>query len=123
LEKQAELETEFKVIAPLQKANRVGGYSTNLKNGQTLVSAKYLTKTNAQDTFKHYDEQLKQHGWQFRGTKKLIESDHEFDLDRSSAYYCKGDYNAVIRYARRTPNYDWTYTFGMSWDFYGCREP
>ncbi|SRR5258706_2985058 len=118
MEKQAELETEFKAIVPLQGASVVDYHASN-KAGQALVSVGYLTDINSADIFKYYDEQLRQHGWQPDGTHGV--KDWGRDLGGKSADYCKGDYAAELQYAGQQANYGWTYGLSMSWGLDHCK--
>lgn len=119
LEKQAELEIEFKKIAHLPNAKLVT-YSASRKTTHALVSAKYLTDTNPADIFKYYDEQLKQQGWQFQGTTAI--TDWDKNLGGKAANYCKGDYGAELFYAGEKANYGWTYAFDVNWNLNECKS-
>jgi hypothetical protein len=118
VEKQAELELEFKMLAPLPNASLVT-YSAWHKTTHVLVTAKYLTHTNPADIFKYYDEQLRQLGWQFQGAEGVTDWDR--DLGGKAADYCKGDYGAELQYAGEKANYGWTYAFDVSWGFRDCK--
>lgn len=114
---QKELEIEFKSIAPLPKATLVD-YDSSRKTSQALVNATYLTAAMPNDIFKHYDEQLRMHGWQSYGTSGM--TDWGRDLGGKSAYYCKGDYYSQLQYAGEKANYGWTYAFSVSWGLSKC---
>ena len=118
-QKQAELEVEFKEIVPLPNV-RLVDYNSSQKITQALVSAKYTTSTNPADIFKHYDEQLKQQGWQFQGTTAVTDWDR--DLGGKAADYCKGDYGAELQYAGEKANYGWTYGFSIDWGLNDCKK-
>ena len=113
-----QLQIEFKTIAPLPNASVVKDDSS-YKESNALVGATYSTDINADDIFKYYDEQLKQHGWKSQGTKAV--KDWGTDLGGKSADYCKGDYAAELQYAGQQANYGWTYAFGMSWGLHDCK--
>jgi hypothetical protein len=115
---QAQLEIEFKTIAPLPSATLVK-YSASHKTSHALVSADYSTDTNPDDIFKHYDEQLKQHGWKFQSSKGV--KDWGNDLGGKSADYCKGDYGAELFYAGQKAHYGWTYGFSVDWKLNDCK--
>lgn len=115
---QAQLEIEFKTIAPLPNATLVK-YSASHKTSQALVDATYLTDINPDDIFKHYDEELKQHGWMLQGTKAV--KDWDRDLGGKSADYCKGDYGVELFYAGQKAHYGWTYAFSMDWHLNDCK--
>jgi len=114
---QAELEIEFKSIAPLTNATLVD-YNSSRKTSQALVDATYLTAIKPLDIFNHYDEQLRNNGWQSYGTSGM--TDWGRDLGGKSAYYCKGEYYAQLQYAGEQANYGWTYAFSVSWGLSNC---
>jgi hypothetical protein len=116
---QTQLEIEFKAIAPLPNTKLVT-YRASQKITHALVSAKYTTDTNPADIFKYYDEQLKQHGWQFQGTTAM--KDWDRDLGGKAADYCKGDYGAELFYAGEKANYGWTYAFDVNWQLNDCKS-
>jgi hypothetical protein len=114
---QAQLENEFNAISPLPNANAVK-HDASHKTNLALVETTYLTDVSRDDIFKYYDEQLKQHGWQYYNTTGL--TDWGKDLGGKSAEYCKDDYVASIQYAGEQAQYGWTYAFNMSWRLGGC---
>jgi hypothetical protein len=116
-EKQIDLENEFKTIAPLQGAKLVS-YEADNKPVQASVSARYSTDVDTEDIFKHYDEQLNQHGWRLIEKKTVTVGGN--DLGGKSALYCKGENAAEIYYAGQQITDGWTYEFSMSWGIRNC---
>jgi len=119
IQKQAELEIEFKAIAPMPNAKLIK-YSSSQKITNALVTADYLTDINPVEIFKYYDEQLTQNGWQFQSTTEL--KDWDRDLGGKTVDYCKGDYAAELQYAGKKANYGWTYALGISWRLGDCKK-
>ena len=107
-----QLEIELNAIAHLPNADVVA-HSSSYDPGRALVNAKYSTDSRSEDVFKYYDEQLRQHGWQFYQTKGM--KDWGRDLGGKLVDYCKGDYEAELFYAGQKANYGWTYSLDMSW--------
>lgn len=114
---QKELELEFKSIAVLPNAILIN-YDSSRKTSQALVNATYFVAVTPTEIFKHYDEQLRKHGWQSYGTSGMTEWGR--DLGGKSAYYCKGDYYSQLQYAGEQANYNWTYAFSVSWGLSNC---
>jgi len=118
-EKQVDLENEFKTIAPLQGAKLVS-YEAGNKSVQASASARYATDVDTEDIFKHYDEQLNQHGWRLMEKKPITVGG--IDLGGKLVLYCKGENAAEIYYAGRQKTEGWTYEFSMSWGIRNCED-
>lgn len=116
---QVKLEFEFNKIVQLPDAHR-NWYDAHNKPIQALVGAHYLTDVDADKIFKYYDEQLKQQGWQLKEIKKMTDGNQ--DLGGKAAYYCKGQFQAVVQYAGQMANYGWTYTLDMTWKSGICQN-
>jgi hypothetical protein len=115
---QNELEIEFKSIESLPSSSLIR-YNSSHETSNALVDATYLTDAKPADIFMHYDEQLKQHGWQSFGASEI--TDWGRNLGGKSAYYCKGEYSAQLQYAGQQANYGWTYAFSVSWGLGDCK--
>ncbi len=113
---QAQINTEFTAIEPLQNANVVDYQESH--GTKAFTSSTYITNANSDEIFKHYDKQLQQRGWQSYGIKGLTSWGK--DLGGQAAIYCKGNEKAEIQYAGQGANYGWTYAFSISWDAEDC---
>ena len=69
---QSELEIEFKSVESLPSSSLVR-YNSSRKTSNALVDATYLTDAKPADIFMHYDEQLKQLGWQSFGASGITD--------------------------------------------------
>lgn len=119
IEKQTKLEIEFKAITPLPNSTLVK-YRSSQNITHALVTSHYKTNANPDAIFKHYDEQLRQHGWQFQGAAPVTDWDR--DLGGKVANYCKEDYGVQLQYAGDDANYGWTYAFSVDWELNDCKK-
>jgi hypothetical protein len=108
-QKLAELEREFRAVAPLPQAAAPSyNASSNLK--KALVLGTYKTNLSYHEIKAHYDDQLAKQGWVF------YECDQDWVRGRgNTAEYCKGEYRAVIDTQGGQAGYGWDYSFSMSW--------
>jgi hypothetical protein len=89
-QKLAELEREFRAVAPLPQA-AAHRYSAYSKPKHALVIGTYKTNLSYPEIKAHYDDQLSKQGWVF------YEGDQDWVRGRgNTAEYCKGEYRAVI---------------------------
>ena len=110
-----DLETEFKMIAPLPGAVQVQ-YGSMHKTHQGDVGGEYRTEKGYEQIRSHYDNELGRHGWTF--IKERPVTIWRRDYGGKEAFYCKGIYTATVQYAGAEPGIEWTYSFGLSWGLF-----
>ncbi|TEB06810.1 hypothetical protein Psch_00342 [Pelotomaculum schinkii] len=109
------LENEFNLIQMMP--NVIKGKKNFLNNSISMVlSERYTTKNSYEEIINYYDEQLKEHGWQFYKEEKL--TDWGRDYGGKSVRYKKGDFVAIVQYAGEKADYGWTYGFAITWGLY-----
>ena len=112
-----ELMREFRLIQPLPNASvtkTIDSYSP--WGDRTLVGADYAAPVQYTEVRRHYDNELRSHGWKFVRDEELIAFGGEKTLE---ALYCKGPLAASFGYTDSKSRS--TFALDMSWGLHNCK--
>lgn len=113
--KKAELLSEYELLQPLPQATLIE-LSSNNKDRQALVSAKYSSEKAYAEIRTFYIEEAKEKGWIFLNEKK--EHDWGQDLGGKAMYFRKGENILAIQYAGEKADYGWNVAVSLSWNLH-----
>jgi hypothetical protein len=108
------LQRESELIPPPADA-KVLEQTVHHKAGSAYVEFHYSTTSSFELVADHYAENLKNHGWQFKG-KRTLPSNIEI------VEFCKNSYSATIEHSVPTSS-PLDFWFGMNWGLNACGVP
>lgn len=106
LERNVSEISEFKPAVLIQ-------HNALVKAGRGHVSKAYRTSVDYEIVKRHYDSELKKHGWFYVREENIIYDGHDYGGKR--IVYCKAMKVASLQYAgRQEKQFGWTYSFAVS---------
>lgn len=110
-EAESLLDSEYVLISSPPQA--VQNSHKKTKRTTVLITSGYVTKLGYEEIRKYYDDELKEHGWQFYKEEKVTNWGEYAGM---ALYYKNGELIATIEYHDNPKyNYGCTYSFDMSW--------
>lgn len=108
---QKKLFVEYKYINIFPGSILIGQNSFR-KSNSTIITKKYTINRDKAEISAYYDNELKNHQWEFYKEKKVL--DWGRDLGGKEIYYKKNDRYLIIELANKEYN-QWNYAITLSW--------